>query len=107
MRLPRTTRHLMLVTAVIALVLGLVINFRWLVPCIIIMAIVTFPQSLVVGLCAYLATRDPSRRKEIKWLGEVETHRSRGVRPPMPLETADGASMPRTRPTPPGHPEVR
>ncbi len=53
MRLPRTTRHLMLVTAVIALVLGLVINFRWLVPCVIIMAIVTFPQSLVVGLCAF------------------------------------------------------
>jgi hypothetical protein len=104
MRLPRTTRHLMLVTAVIALGLGLVINFRWLAPCVIIMAIVTFPQSLVVGLCAYLATRDPSRRKEIRWLGEVETHRSRGVRPPMPLDPAAGAPGPRPRPDPPGHP---
>jgi hypothetical protein len=76
MRLPRTTRHIMLTIAAVAAVLGLAVNYPWIVPCVLILALAMAPQSLVVALCVYLATRDKSGRQGITWLGEV---RNRGT----------------------------
>jgi hypothetical protein len=74
MRLPRTTRHIMLTIAAIAVMLGLAVNFPWIVVCMLILALAMAPQSLVVALCVFLATRDRSSRHDITWLGEVRQH---------------------------------
>jgi hypothetical protein len=75
MRLPRTTRHIMVIITAVALLLGLVVNFPWVLPCMLIVAIAIAPQSLVVAACVFLATRDKSSRQDITWLGDVRHHK--------------------------------
>lgn len=77
MRLPRTTRHIMVMIAVIGLTLGLMINFPWLLPVLAFALVITLPQTLVVLICACLAARDNPDRDGIKWLGKVNYHRTR------------------------------
>jgi hypothetical protein len=58
MRLPRmTTRGMMITTAVVGFSLGLMINVPWLIPLLLLMAVFTAPQTIIVGVCAYAATR--------------------------------------------------
>jgi hypothetical protein len=71
MRLPRTTREIFLLITAVALFLGLVINFPWILPCVLLLALAMAPQTLVVALCAFLATRDKSNRDGITWLTDV------------------------------------
>lgn len=88
MRLPRTTREITLLITGVALFLGLVINFPWILPCVLVLALAMAPQTLVVALCAFLATREKSSRDEITWLTDVR-HRH------VP-RSADGQTGPTT-----------
>jgi hypothetical protein len=57
MKLPKTTRGLMILVAIVALVLGIAINTGPFLPLIVIAAIILSPQIIVVGICAYLSPR--------------------------------------------------
>src|SRR4051795_6408796 len=59
MRLPRmTTRDMMIAVAAVGLILGVILEAPW----IIVLILITSPQSIVVAACAYLAIRDANGR---------------------------------------------
>jgi hypothetical protein len=64
----------MLTIAAIAVMLAIAVNFPWIVVCMLILALAMAPQSLVLALCVFLATRDKSSRQDITWLGDVRQH---------------------------------
>jgi hypothetical protein len=68
---------MMFTIAAVALMLGLAVNFPWIVFCAVILALAMAPQTLVVAACAFLATRDKSSRHGITWVGEVRHHKAR------------------------------
>ena len=51
-----TIKDLMIGVAVVGLVLGLAANFRWFLPLVFLM-LLTAPQTIIVALCMYMATR--------------------------------------------------
>ncbi len=51
-----TIGGLMVGTAVVGLALGLAANFRWFLP-LVFLLFLTAPQTIIVALCMYLATR--------------------------------------------------
>lgn len=58
MKLPRTTRGLMILVAIVGLLLGVAINLPWFLALIVLTTIVMSPQIIIVAICAYLATRE-------------------------------------------------
>ena len=57
-KLPKTTRGLMILTAVIASLLGIAINLQPYLPLLLVIAIVLSPQIIVVAICSVLAARE-------------------------------------------------
>jgi hypothetical protein len=51
-----TTRGLMSAVAVIGVILGLAVNYRWFVP-LFYLLLLTAPQALIFAFCIYQATR--------------------------------------------------
>ncbi len=82
MRLPRMTmRGMMIVIAVVGFSLGLMINVPWLIPLLLLMALFTVPQTIIVGVCAYAATRPIPNRSilykpggaDVYFIGDEDT----------------------------------
>jgi hypothetical protein len=75
MRLPRMTmRGMMITIAVVGFNLGLMINVPWLIPLLLLMALLTAPQTIIVGVCAYAATRPIPSRSIPQEPGEADVY---------------------------------
>ena len=64
MKIPKTTRGLMILVAIVGLILGIAINFAPFLPLIVVAAIILSPQIVVVAICAYLSTREERHRAQ-------------------------------------------
>ena len=51
MKIPKTTRGLMILVAIVGLILGIAINFAPFLPLIVVAAIILSPQIVVVAIC--------------------------------------------------------
>jgi hypothetical protein len=58
MKPPKTIKGLMILVAIVGLLLGIAINTVQFLPLILVGLIVIAPQTLIVGICAFLAMRD-------------------------------------------------
>ena len=58
MKPPKTILGLMTIVAIIGVVLGIGVNVAPFAPLILISLIVIAPQTLIVAICAFLATRE-------------------------------------------------